>query len=113
MRETTPLNIIVIMTDPHRWGYLSCLGSSPVPTPNIDRIAERGVLFTNAYSPYPVCVASRMSFLTGQYAHTTGAITNTDHLDWRYRTMAHHFSEKRTGPATTATWRLPITASVT
>ncbi len=86
-------NILVIMTDQHRWDYMSCLGSSPVPTPNIDRIAEKGVLFTNAYSPYPVCVASRMSFLTGQYAHTTGAITNEDHLDWRYRTAAHHFSD--------------------
>lgn len=87
-----PPNILVIMTDQHRADYLSCLGTSPVPTPNIDSLARKGVLFTNAYSPYPVCVASRMSFLTGQYAHTTGAITNEDHLDWRYRTIAHHFN---------------------
>jgi len=93
MKSNRP-NILVIMTDQHRADYLSCLGSSPVPTPNIDRIARKGVTFTNAYCPYPVCVASRMSFLTGQYAHTTGAITNKDHLDWRYRTIAHHFNDQ-------------------
>ena len=93
MKQDKP-NILLIMSDQHRADYLSCLGSSPVPTPNIDRIARNGVVFRNAYCPYPTCVASRMSFLTGQYAHTTGAITNEDHLDWRYRTIAHHFTEQ-------------------
>ncbi|MBN2449790.1 MAG: sulfatase-like hydrolase/transferase [Lentisphaeria bacterium] len=87
-------NVLLIMTDQHRADWMSCAGDSPVPTPNLDRIAARGVRFANAYCPYPVCVASRMAMLSGLYAHTTGAINNdTDHLDWRYRTLAHHFSE--------------------
>lgn len=86
-------NVLLIMTDQHRADLMTCAGRDLVPTPNIDRIAARGIRFTNAYCPYPVCVASRMAMLTGLYAHSTGAITNRDQLDWRYRTMAHHFAE--------------------
>ncbi len=86
-------NILFIMTDQHRADLMTCAGRDLVPTPNIDLIASRGIRFTNAYCPYPVCVASRMALLTGLYAHSTGAITNTNQLDWRYRTMAHHFAD--------------------
>jgi choline-sulfatase len=86
-------NVLIIMTDQHRADLMTCAGRDWVPTPNIDKIAKRGVRFTNAYCPYPVCVASRMSMLTGLYPHTTGTIKNTDTLDWRYRTMAHHFAD--------------------
>ena len=65
-------NVLLIMTDQHRSDLMSCAGDSFVPTPNIDRIARRGVRFTNAYSAYPVCVAARMAFLTGLYAHQAG-----------------------------------------
>ncbi len=86
-------NLLVIMTDQHRSDFMTCAGNDTVPTPNIDRIAQRGVRFENAYCPYPVCVASRMAMLTGLHAHTTGAVNNDDTLDWRYRTMAHHFAD--------------------
>lgn len=86
-------NVLVIMTDQHRHDLMTCAGRDLVPTPGIDRIAQNGVRFTNAYCPYPVCVASRMSLLTGLYPHNTGAIDNVDPLDWRYRTMANHFSD--------------------
>ena len=86
-------NVLVIMTDQHRADLMTCAGRDLVPTPNIDRIASRGIRFENAYCPYPVCVASRMALLTGLYPHSTGAITNRDNLDWRYRTVANHFAE--------------------
>ena len=86
-------NVLLIMTDQHRADLMTCAGRDLVPTPNIDRVAARGVRFENAYCPYPVCVASRMAMLTGLYAHSTGAITNEDRLDWRYRTTAHHFAD--------------------
>ena len=89
--QTRKPNVLLIMTDQHRADLMTCAGRDLVPTPSIDRIAERGVRFENAYCPYPVCVASRMSLLTGLYSHSTGAIDNEDRLDWRYRTMAHHF----------------------
>jgi len=85
-------NILIIMTDQHRADLMTCAGNDLVPTPNMDRIASRGIRFSNAYCPYPVCVASRMSMLSGLYAHSTGVDTNEDRLDWRYRTFANHFS---------------------
>ena len=86
-------NVLLIMTDQHRHDLMTCAGKDVVPTPNVDRIAERGLRLENTYCPYPVCVASRMAMLTGLHAHQAGAIDNTDFLDWRYRTMAHHFSD--------------------
>jgi hypothetical protein len=78
-----PANVLIIMTDQHRRNYMGAAGNPIVPTPNIDRIASRGVRFTNAICPYPVCAASRASLLTGLYPHTTGVINNTDLLNWR------------------------------
>ena len=90
---TTRPNVLFLMTDQHRADWMTCAGSNMVPTPHIDRIAARGVRFENAYCPDPVCTASRMSLLTGLYSHNTGAINNSDRLDWRYKTMAHHFAD--------------------
>ncbi|MCL2813485.1 MAG: sulfatase-like hydrolase/transferase [Oscillospiraceae bacterium] len=86
------LNVLLIMTDQHRADYMSCTGASPVNTPSIDKIARRGIRYENAYCAYPVCVASRNAMLTALYPHTTGVITNSDRLDRRYQTMAHHFN---------------------
>ncbi|MFW6309353.1 MAG: sulfatase [bacterium] len=92
MNQEKP-NILMIMTDQHRADMMTCAGRDEVPTPNIDRIAENGIRITNANCPYPVCLASRSSLLTGMYAHNTGAINNSDRLDWRYRTITHHFAD--------------------
>jgi choline-sulfatase len=86
-------NILMIQTDQHRHDLMTCAGRALVPTPNMDRLADRGVRFTNAYCASPVCVASRMAMLTGLYPHSTDVVNNTDRLDWRYRTLAHHFAE--------------------
>lgn len=87
-------NVLVIMTDQHRRNYMTAAGNSIVPTPNIDRIAARGVRFTNAFCPYPVCAASRSCLLTGLHAHSTGVINNTDLLPWNTPTVAHHFADQ-------------------
>jgi len=86
-------NVLIIMTDQHRKDYMTAAGNPLVPTPNIDRIAQRGVRFANAVCPYPVCAASRMALLSGNYAHTTGAINNTDLLAWNAQTVASHFGK--------------------
>jgi len=86
-------NLLIVMTDQHRADLMTCAGRDLVPTPNIDRIAGRGVRFTRGYCPYPVSLASRSSMLNGLFPHHTGAINNSDRLDWRYRTFAHHFAE--------------------
>jgi choline-sulfatase len=85
-------NVLIIMTEQHRWDMMSCTGNHDVLTPNLNRIAERGIRFNQAYCPYPLCLASRSSLLTGLYAHNTNATGNKDRLDWRYRTIANHFT---------------------
>jgi N-sulfoglucosamine sulfohydrolase len=60
---------------------LGCLGTPEVRTPNIDRLAGEGVLFTNAFTVTPVCSTSRSSFMTGMYASTIGAHNHRSHRD--------------------------------
>lgn len=55
------MNILDIMFDQLRFDYLGCAGHLKMHTPNIDRLATRGVGFSNAYTQSPVCGAARMS----------------------------------------------------
>lgn len=60
-------NFIIIYADDLGFGDLGCYGASGIPTPNLDRMASRGVRFTNAYATSAVCTPSRYSLLTGSY----------------------------------------------
>lgn len=70
-------NIVFILIDDLRTGLLSCEGHPIFKTPHIDRIANEGARFGNAFVTTPICSPSRGSFLTGQYAHTHGIQDNT------------------------------------
>ena len=83
-------NILFIMFDQLRFDYLSCAGHPHLHTPNIDRIAERGVRFTRAYVQSPVCGASRMSTYTGRYASSHGAQYNGFPLRVGEMTLGDH-----------------------
>ena len=65
-------NLVIIMSDQHNPKMLGCYGHEIVKTPNIDALAARGTLFTDAYTTCPVCVPARASFATGKYIHQTG-----------------------------------------
>jgi arylsulfatase A-like enzyme len=60
------LNIILIVVDDLGWADLGCSGSTFYETPNIDRLARRGVRFTAAYAASPVCSPSRAALMTGK-----------------------------------------------
>lgn len=65
-------NILLIAVDDLN-DWIGCMGGHPqAKTPNMDRLAERGVLFTNAHCQSPVCNPSRASLMTGLYPSTTG-----------------------------------------
>ncbi|HUE14139.1 MAG TPA: sulfatase-like hydrolase/transferase, partial [Planctomycetaceae bacterium] len=61
-------NVVVILADDLGYGDLGCYGATKVKTPNVDRLARQGRLFTDAHSPSSVCTPSRYALLTGQYA---------------------------------------------
>ena len=65
-------NLVYILADDLGYGDLGCYNpSSKIPTPNIDRLAEAGVRFTDAHSPSSVCTPTRYALLTGRYAWRT------------------------------------------
>lgn len=70
-------NIIVINVDELRWDGLSITGHPFIQTPNIDRIAQEGMLMENSFVTTPLCGPSRGCLMTGQYAHTNGSYKNT------------------------------------
>ena len=86
-------NILFIMFDQLRWDYLSCAGHPHLHTPNIDRLAARGVRFSRAYVQSPLCGPSRMSTYTGRYVHSHGACFNNVPLKVGERTMGDHLRD--------------------
>ncbi len=72
-----PPNIVVVLVDDLRWDDIAIAGHPFVETPNIDRLANEGARFLNAFVATPLCSPSRATLLTGQYAHTHGITDNT------------------------------------
>jgi arylsulfatase A-like enzyme len=66
--ERTRPNIVVILADDVGYGDLSCCGATKVKTPNLDKLATRGMRFTDAHCAAAVCTPTRYALLTGQYA---------------------------------------------
>lgn len=71
-QETTRPNIVVIMADDLGIGDVACFGAKDVRTPNLDRLAAKGVRFADWHSNSPVCSPSRASVLTGKYPQHAG-----------------------------------------
>ena len=71
-------NVVVIVVDDMRHDDFGAGGHEFVQTPNIDRLAAEGVMFTQAFTTSPLCSPARASLLTGQYAHNHGIVDNTD-----------------------------------
>jgi choline-sulfatase len=82
-------NIVLVMTDQHAAHALGSAGDSAADTPALDRLALRGTRFTNTYCPSPLCVPSRMAFLTGLEPHQSGVFSNDDFLRSDIPTIAH------------------------
>ena len=64
-------NLLIIMSDEHQARAMGCAGHPFVQTPNLDALAARGMRFTDAYTPSPICVPARASFATGKHVHET------------------------------------------
>ncbi len=70
-------HLLLITADQFRWDCLHCLGNAVIRTPNLDRLAEGGVAFRNAFTTNPICVPARATIMTGNYPHrATGLKSN-------------------------------------
>ena len=74
-------NIVFIMSDDHAYQAISAYNTKLIQTPNIDRIAKEGMLFTNASVTNSICAPSRAVILTGKHSHINGKIDNLSPFD--------------------------------
>ncbi|SHF01713.1 Sulfatase [Mariniphaga anaerophila] len=74
-------NILFIMTDDHSYQTISAYDNSLIETPNLDRIAEDGVIFANSFVGNSICAPSRATMLTGKHSHKNGQMTNSNTFD--------------------------------
>ena len=70
--KNRPPNVVLILVDDLGWADLGCYGSTFHETPNLDALAKRGALFTDAYAASPVCSPTRASILSGKYPSRIG-----------------------------------------
>ncbi len=70
-------NIIFILTDDQSYGLLGCTGNEIVKTPQIDKLADQGILFTNAHITSAICTPSRISILLSQFERKHGVNFNS------------------------------------
>ena len=69
-------NILFILVDDMGWQDLSCYGNDVFETPNLDKLAEQGMRFTDAYAACPICGPSRAAIMTGRYPSSSGYVDN-------------------------------------
>ena len=74
--QAKPMNFVFFLVDDLGWADIGCFGSQFYETPNIDRLAETGTKFTNAYAACPVCSPTRASIMTGRHP------VRVDITDW-------------------------------
>jgi len=67
-------NVLLLMTDQHRFDCLGCYGNDSIDTPNIDYLASLGTVFDSAYTPVPSCVPARACLISGMNQWNTGIL---------------------------------------
>jgi choline-sulfatase len=92
--KTRQANLLFLCSDQHQAVASGCYGHHQVLTPHVDEIASEGVRFERAYCQSPVCVPSRGSIITGNYASRHGAKILNDPLPEDARTVAHFFGDQ-------------------
>lgn len=126
-REATPENpnVVIVHVDDLGWRDLGCMGSPVYETPNIDRLAESGILFTSAYAAASLCTPSRACMLTGSQPSRHGVYTvvknrgkkkhwqvipkkNNQFLPKDYPTIANVLSEAGIATGAIGKWHLSL-----
>jgi len=85
-------NVLIIMADEHPYFLAGCYGNKLIKTPNIDKLAQVGVVFDAAYCGSPISAPSRASMMTGRHVHNHEVWDNAAPLRSDWPTFAHSFS---------------------
>ncbi len=107
--ESQRPNIIFIMSDDHALQAISAYGhpiSQLAPTPNIDRLANKGAIFTQNYCSNSVCGPSRAVILTGKHSHINGFRMNGDRFDGNQQTFPKLLQQAGYKTAMIGKWHL-------
>jgi len=83
-------NLLIVMADQLTALALGCYGNPAVKSPNIDRLAQEGVIFDAAYSSSPLCTPARYAFMTGQNISACGGYDNAAYMPATMPTFAHY-----------------------
>ncbi|TFG66247.1 MAG: sulfatase, partial [Anaerolineales bacterium] len=107
MKSSKPSpNFVFIMTDTQATNAIGAYGRPELRTPNIDRLAQTGIKFDNAYTTCPLCTPARAGLFSGIYAHTSGPWTNNLPLGDNIISMGQRFRDNGYHTAYIGKWHL-------
>lgn len=99
-------NVVFVIADQLRYQSCGFAGDCRAKTPNMDTLAQQGVVFRNAISGHPVCSAYRASLLTGNYTTSTGMIINELRMNPNHECLAHVLTRNGYETAYVGKWHL-------
>ncbi|MCY4136431.1 MAG: sulfatase-like hydrolase/transferase [bacterium] len=91
VQATEVPNVLFVITDQQRADHVGFSGNGTVRTPAIDSIAERGMVFDNAWVSNPICMPNRSTIVTGRMPSAHGVVFNDRSLEWQANTFVRVF----------------------